>query len=280
MENGKLKVENERRSLLLAYHHFQFSTLNFQLIHITIILFEMRKFFTLVFVSFLLAGNSIYAQKKVELKTLSDSLSYAYGIMIGHSMNEADADAEIKQLFNADFIGLGLGSVLKNEETIMSIEEAGMYFQEYMYAAMEREAKKKFQAEEDFFAANAKQPGIKTTESGLQYKVITEGTGKRVEASNDVELHYSGTLIDGTVFDSSVERGEKVVFPANRLIDGFNEGLQLMSEGAKYILYIPSNLAYGERGAGEIPPYSPLIFEVEVFTVMEGEEYPDFDFEY
>ena len=237
----------------------------------------MRKIIMFVSVSFILAGNCIYAQKKVELKTLSDSLSYAYGIMIGHSMNEADA--EIKQLFNADFISHGLRSVLKNEEAIMTIDEAGAYFQEYMYAFMNREAKKKLQEEEEFFTANAKQPGIKTTESGLQYKVITEGTGTKVEASNNVELHYNGTLIDGTVFDSSVERGERVTFPANGLIEGFSEGLQLMSEGSKYIFYIPSELAYGERGAGEIGPYTPLIFEVEVFAVMEGygDDYLEFE---
>ena len=239
----------------------------------------MRKIFTLISVSFLLAGNCIYAQNKVELKTLSDSLSYAFGIMVGNSMNEADA--ETKQLFNADFISMALKSVLINEETIMTTDEAAMYFQGYMYSIMEREAKIKIQAEEDFFAANSKQPGILTTESGLQYKVITEGTGEKVEAFNDVELHYHGTFVDGSVFDSSIERGEKVVFPADGLIPGFSEGLLMMSEGSKYILYIPSQLAYGENGTGSsgpIGPYTPLIFEVEVFTVME-QAIEDYEFE-
>ena len=236
----------------------------------------MRKISTLIFMSFLLTGNYIYAQKKAELKTLGDSLSYAYGIMIGHSMN--DADAETKQLFNADFISQALRTVLMSEETMMTVEEANIYFQEYMYAVMEREAKKKLQEEEEFFIANAKQQGIKTTESGLQYKVITEGSGKKVEASNDVELHYSGTFADGTVFDSSIERGEKVTFHADGLIAGLSEGLQLMSEGSKYIFYIPSNLAYGERGVGKIDPYTPLIFEVEIYTVMECMEENHFEY--
>ena len=137
------------------------------------------------------------------------------------------------------------------------------------------------QEEEDFLATNAKQPGILTTESGLQYKVITEGTGKKVEAYNDVELHYHGTFIDSSVFDSSIERGEKVVFPVSGLIPGLSEGLLMMSEGSKYIFYIPSELAYGERGTGSsgpIGPYTPLIFELEVFTVMEHVE-EEYEFE-
>ncbi len=119
-----------------------------------------------------------------------------------------------------------------------------------------------------FLAANAKKDGVKTTASGLQYKVIKSGTGKSPKATDTVKVHYHGTLIDGTVFDSSVERGEPVSFPVNGVIPGWTEALQLMKEGDKWQLFIPSKLAYGERGAGaKIGPNATLIFEVELLAV-------------
>jgi len=119
-----------------------------------------------------------------------------------------------------------------------------------------------------FLEDNAKKAGVKTTASGLQYKVITEGTGKKPKATETVTVHYRGTLIDGTEFDSSYKRGEPISFGLNRVIAGWTEGLQLMPTGSKYEFYIPYNLAYGERGAGGvIPPYAALIFEVELLGV-------------
>lgn len=120
----------------------------------------------------------------------------------------------------------------------------------------------------NFLAQNKMQPGIVTTDSGLQYKVITEGTGKKPSAQGEVEVHYKGTLIDGTVFDSSYDRGETTSFFLRQVIPGWTEGLQLMSEGSKYVLYIPFELAYGANGIpGAIPKYSALIFEVELIKV-------------
>jgi len=124
------------------------------------------------------------------------------------------------------------------------------------------------EAGEKFLQENAKKPGVKSTASGLQYKVVVEGTGKKPSASDTVEVHYRGTTIDGKEFDSSYKRGQSISFPLNRVIAGWTEGLQLMPVGSKYELYIPYQLAYGERGAGgAIPPFAALIFEVELLGI-------------
>jgi FKBP-type peptidyl-prolyl cis-trans isomerase FkpA len=122
-----------------------------------------------------------------------------------------------------------------------------------------------------FLAENVKKEGVVATTSGLQYQVITEGEGKKPLATDTVEVHYKGTLIDGTEFDSSYARGESVSFPLNRVITGWTEGVQLMAEGSKFKFYIPSELAYGERSTGEIPANSTLIFEVELIKVVQPE---------
>jgi FKBP-type peptidyl-prolyl cis-trans isomerase len=126
------------------------------------------------------------------------------------------------------------------------------------------------QAENDFLAENSKKPGINVTGSGLQYEVIREGNGPKPAATDTVRVHYEGTLTDGTVFDSSYSRGEPIEFPLDGVIPGWTEGLQLMGEGAKYRLVIPSDLGYGPQGAGgQIPPYATLIFEVELLNIVQ-----------
>jgi FKBP-type peptidyl-prolyl cis-trans isomerase FklB len=119
----------------------------------------------------------------------------------------------------------------------------------------------------NFLQDNFKREGVESTKSGLQYEVLVEGTGKAPGKTDTVEVHYRGTFLDGTTFDSSYDRGKTIEFPLNRVIAGWTEGLQLMKEGAKYKLFIPYNLAYGEAGAGPIPGYSTLIFEVELIKV-------------
>ena len=173
---------------------------------------------------------------------------------------------------NRNAIGRGvIEGLTKSDKMLMTIEEA----QQFIDACVREAQEKKFgpiKAEgEMFLSDNAQREGVVVTESGLQYEVITEGNGPKPTAESNVKVHYTGTLIDGTVFDSSVERGEPVEFILSRVIPGWTEGVQLMSKGAKYKFYIPYNLGYGERGAGEdIPPYSTLIFEVELLDFSEA----------
>lgn len=207
---------------------------------------------------------------KVELKTFNDSLSYAigmrlYDIYVGDGLN-SDTDSTIVKKAFADMVR---GAALLDEE---QEEEVIMKFFTQKQEEQQREQAKQYEeikaAGEEFLAANAQRPEVKTTESGLQYEVISEGNGKKPTETDVVKVHYRGTTIDGTVFDSSYDRGEPAEFPLNRVIAGWTEGLQLMSVGSKYKLYIPYQLGYGEHGAGQdIKPYSALIFDVELLEI-------------
>ncbi|MCV6606056.1 MAG: FKBP-type peptidyl-prolyl cis-trans isomerase [Porticoccaceae bacterium] len=179
---------------------------------------------------------------------------------------------------DAEAVAQGARDALARADAKVDADEAmaqldqllGSYLtlKEQMVAENRKKAHPNWQAGQAFLAGNSVKEGVVTTESGLQYKVIVEGEGASPSASDVVEVHYHGTLVDGTVFDSSVERNETISFPLNRVIPGWTEGLQLMKEGAKYQFYIPSELAYGgmQRSA-EIGPHSTLIFEVELFKV-------------
>lgn len=241
----------------------------------------MKKFLSLtILVAILLTGINASAQKKkkdkapkttesaVVLQTKLDSISYIIGHDIGKNLKTNEIEIN-KELFNAGISnGLsGNDSLLSEEETskiMMQFQQEMMAKREQATAAVATEEKIKGKA---FLEENKKQEGIKETPSGLQYKVITEGTGENPAAEDVVEVHYTGKLIDGTVFDSSVDRGQTVKFPLNGVIPGWTEGLQLMKPGAKYMLYIPSALAYGDRGTGPIPGGATLIFEVELISI-------------
>lgn len=200
-----------------------------------------------------------------------DKISYALGMSIAHNMMQSG----VNRLEFDDFT-TGLKAVMTGAEPALSFEEAGNALEEFFNSleaereAMNAEMGKKMKEEgEAFLAANAKKEGVKVLASGLQYKVLTEGAGKKPGATDKVKCHYAGTFTDGQTFDSSYQRGEPAVFGVNQVIKGWTEALQLMSEGSVWELYIPYELAYGENGApGAIPPYSALIFKVELIEVL------------
>lgn len=193
-----------------------------------------------------------------------DKFSYAIGLGIGQNLMSMGArDIQVEDFAQA------IKDVLTQSPTAISHTEARDIVNKYFAELETRMNADTIEKGKTFLAENAKKEGIHTTPSGLQYEVINEGTGKKPKATDKVRCHYEGTLIDGTVFDSSIKRGEPAVFGLNQVIKGWTEALQLMSEGAKYRLYLPSDLAYGSQQAGEmIPPYSTLIFDVELIEVL------------
>ena len=199
-----------------------------------------------------------------------DKLSYALGLGIGHQLLQMNAEG-----LNIDDFAQAIKDVMTGGELKMKDAEAQQIVQQFFaeqeaiqQAANAEKGKAAKTEGEQFLAENAKKEGVKTTASGLQYQVLHEGNGKQPKATDQVECHYEGTLIDGTKFDSSYDRGQTATFPLNQVIAGWTEGLQLMHEGAKYRFFIPYQLAYGERGAGaSIPPYAALIFDVELVAV-------------
>lgn len=161
----------------------------------------------------------------------------------------------------------GFTDILTNDTTIFTMASAEKLQQEKMQVNKKAKAKKLRKAGRDFLAENGKKPGIITTPSGLQYEVLKQGDGAVPQTTDKVKVHYEGRLIDGTVFDSSIKRGEPAVFGLNQVIKGWTEGLSLMPVGSKWRLYIPQELGYGDRQAGQIPPYSALIFDVELLGI-------------
>ena len=193
-----------------------------------------------------------------------DKFSYGLGMGIGQNLQSMG----IKNISVEDFMK-GINDVLAGVKTEMTHSEAQKVVNEHFRALAEEAYAQNKAAGEAFLAENAKKEGVNVLPNGLQYQVITEGNGKKPSATDRVQCHYEGTLIDGTVFDSSIKRGEPAVFGVNQVIKGWVEALQLMQEGAKWRLYIPYDMAYGEHGAGEmIPPYSALIFDVELIKVL------------
>lgn len=192
-----------------------------------------------------------------------DKLSYAWGIAMASQLMGMGVDS----LNVADYCE-AVKAVFEGKELAVKPEEAQTLINEYLIDLQEKATKLAKEAGEKFLEENGKKEGVHTTASGLQYVIENEGTGKQPGATDNVTVHYTGRLLDGKVFDSSVARGEPATFPLNRVIPGWTEGLQLMKEGAKYVFFIPSDLAYGAQGAGrDIPPHSTLIFEVELIKV-------------
>lgn len=190
-------------------------------------------------------------------------ISYAIGMNIAASLKQSGI-TEI----DAQAVAEALEAVVSGKPTEMTQREAGDTLQKYFTELQQKVAQKNMEDGAAFLAANGERKEVVTLPSGLQYEILKTGDGAKPKATDKVKCHYHGTLIDGTVFDSSVNRGEPAVFPVNGVIQGWVEALQLMPIGSKWRLYIPHNLAYGARGAGEsIAPYSTLIFDVELLSI-------------
>ena len=192
-----------------------------------------------------------------------DKISYALGLSMGQNLMGSGVEK-----LNYQDLAAGIEDVLTHAQPKISYQEAQQVLNTFFQELEQKIAGAAKADGEKFLAENAKREGVKVTESGLQYEILEPSLGQKPKATDTVRVHYEGTLIDGTVFDSSYKRGESISFPLNGVIKGWTEGLQLMSIGSKYKFFIPYQLAYGERGAGQsIPPYAALIFTVELLEI-------------
>lgn len=216
-------------------------------------------------------GAPAFAQEAPKDK--KDKVSYSIGADIGKNLKRSELD------INPDMLAKGISDAISGNKSLMTDEEMTASLQELqgemqakMTAKAAEAASKNKEAGEKFLAENKTKEGVKTTASGLQYKVITEGKGEKPKATDTVSVHYSGKLIDGTEFDSSIKRGEPAEFPVNQVIPGWTEALQLMPVGSKWQLVIPSGLAYGENAPPQIGPNQVLVFEVELLGIKKEEK--------
>lgn len=193
-----------------------------------------------------------------------NKISYALGLGIGQQLKSMNIEG-----FSIEEFSRSITEVMEGRPTEMTAREAQVMLNDYFSRQQEAQAGKAKEEGKAFLAENGKKAGVTTTKSGLQYEVLQEGTGRSPKATDTVRCHYEGRLIDGTVFDSSYQRGEPADFGLNQVIAGWTEGVQLMKEGAKFRFTIPYMLAYGEGGAGaSIPPYATLVFDVELIKVL------------
>ena len=210
--------------------------------------------------------------KSVKLTSNVDSVSYAIGVLVGSNnlkqLGSAPGGGQInKEAMAAAFRASSLG-----EKPVITEEQANALVQKFFESETQKQSQKALEEGNAFLEKNKSRQGVTTTASGLQYEIIKEGTGAKPVATDQVKVNYHGTLINGKVFDSSVDRGEPVTFGVNQVIPGWTEALQLMPVGSKWKIYLPSNIAYGERGAGgDIGPNSALIFEVELLEIVKPE---------
>lgn len=228
----------------------------------------MKSYLTIPLVLFMGLAGFTFAADAPDLKDPKARTSYAIGVDIGNNFKNGGLEV-VPGALAAGLIDTFAGKpALTEEEVQAALDELRQQMTAKMQAQQSEAGDANRKAGEEFLAANSKKEGVKTTASGLQYKVIKSGSGKQPLATDTVKTHYHGTLLNGDVFDSSVDRGEPVEFPVNGVIPGWQEALQLMKVGDKWQLFVPAALAYGERGAGgRIGPNSALIFEVELLEV-------------
>lgn len=227
----------------------------------------------------ILASNFIFAQPgtktkttttkpavpKVTLKTFQDSVSYACGMSFANYYKSQG----VKNI-NTVYLSKAVNDVLSGKNVLFNDETANQIMNKYMFQLQAEKVKPAIDSGKAFLEANKKRPGVKTTASGLEYEVITEGTGERPTINDSVTCNYKGALLNGTEFDNSYLRGQPITFSLRGVIAGWTEGLQLMTVGSKYKFYVPYNLGYGEFDYGTIPGGSTLVFEVELLTVKKG----------
>ncbi len=222
----------------------------------------MKKLFLLIGLSF---GIFTFSNAQDNKTKTMDTVSYSLGVLLGNNLKNQGLDK-----LDVDVISEAIKDVFGGKPLKVAVQECGKNLDGYIQAQNAKKFGKNMEEGKAFLDANAKKPGVKVLPSGLQYEVIKEGDGPMPTATDNVLTHYHGTLINGEVFDSSVDRGEPISFPVNGVIKGWTEALQLMKKGSKWKLYIPYNLAYGERGAGgKIGPYATLIFEVELLKIND-----------
>ncbi len=236
----------------------------------------------IIIAAILALSNFATAQKyynKVKLATTEDSVSYSIGFLMAKNFVDQGWD-----FIKTDALAKAFSDVLNNKTLAIDEDKLKDILNAYMEKVENEQSEKAKKAENDFLAENAKDPDVKTTESGLQYRIVKEGNGKKPADTSGVRVHYEGKLIDGTIFDSSFDNEEPVEFNVDGLIPGMTEALKLMSEGSEYIIYIPSDLGYGSYSPAEIiPAYSTLIFDLELIQVIDrikDDDDIDLDFDF
>lgn len=230
----------------------------------------MKKLMLIAATGALLSACNTGGAQKVELKDFKDSASYAVGTSIGMNLKRDFESQGVDSSYNRELMIAALSEALKNGETMLSEEDAREVVDRFFQKMNDEQADKNRASGEKFLAENGSKPGVVTTESGLQYIVLKEGEGKSPTLTDQAMVHYTGKLLNGEVFDSSIERNQPVTFYVRSVIPGWTEALQLMKPGAEYKLFIPSDLAYGENGnpRGGIGPNEVLVFDVKLIEVV------------